>query len=250
VPPFYAHEGAAITLLAGEPVPRLIAYEGGRMLLEEIEGRDLYDAELPTLLDMVTLLVDMQLRWVDRVRDLLRLGAADWRAARLSSAIADVVERTALELSADDRATLAAFVESLPQRFAALAACGIEDTLVHGDFRPLNVRGDAQRLTVLDWGDVGVGHPLLDHTAFLERLDAANARVVQQHWIEQWQTALPGADATRALTLVRPLGPARGAVVYRHFLDHIEPSEHVYHRNDPAACLRQTATLVRQSDTD
>ncbi|MEO1248940.1 MAG: phosphotransferase, partial [Pseudomonadota bacterium] len=29
--------------------------------------------------------------------------------------------------------------------------------MVHGDFHPGNVRGDGNRLTLIDWGDCGIG---------------------------------------------------------------------------------------------
>ena len=56
---------------------------------------------------------------------------------------------------------------ALPARFAEVAACGMPDTLVHGDYHPGNVRGEPGNLTMLDWGDTGVGQPLLDMPAFL-----------------------------------------------------------------------------------
>ena len=68
----------------------------------------------------------------------------------------------------EDRSTLDGFVAGLPARFAEVAACGVPDTLVHGDYHPGNVRGTPGRLVMLDWGDTGVGQPLLDLPAFLE----------------------------------------------------------------------------------
>ena len=59
-------------------------------------------------------------------------------------------------------------VSSIPARTAEIADCGLPDTLVHGDFHRGNVRGSDGRLVLLDWGDCGVGHPLLDQTAFLD----------------------------------------------------------------------------------
>jgi hypothetical protein len=44
-----------------------------------------------------------------------------------------------------------------------------------------------------------------------------------------------------------PLAAARQAVIYRAFLDGIEPSEHVYHRADPADWLHRTAVLLRSA---
>jgi hypothetical protein len=248
VPPFFAHEGALLALMRGARVPTVLGHDGGRMLLAEIGGEDLYAAGLPLLPDMVNLLVDLQRLWADRVAELLALGLPDWRAPTLAAAIAGVVDRTGDEISAEDRATLAGFVRGLPSRFDEVAACGLRDSLVHGDFHQGNFRGDGQALTLLDWGDSGVGHPLLDFPAFFERVpnDAVNA--VRAHWLAQWSKAVPGSDPARASVLVAPVATARQAATYRRFLDNIEPSEQRYHRADPARCLIRTAALVRESD--
>ena len=247
VPPFLAHEGALLARLAGEAVPRLLGHDGGRILMAEAAGEDLYEADTPVLLEMVSLLVRLQRSWSGRVDELLALGLPDWRAAALGAAIADVVERTADELPAADRAALAAFVQGLPARFAAVAACGIGDTLVHGDFHPGNFRGGGGHLTLLDWGDSGVGHPLLDMPAFLSRVPSDAVAAVRALWLQQWRDALPGADPTRAAALLEPVAAARQAVVYQGFLDRIEPSERRYHSADPAEWLMRTAALLRGS---
>jgi hypothetical protein len=247
VPPFLAHEGPLLACLAGERVPTLIAYDGGRSLFTEIPGRDLPDADLPVLLGMLTFWVDIQQRWSNRVDELLALGLPDWRAPALSAVIEDVVDRSAAELSSEDRDTLHGFVRSLPDRYAEVSACGLQDSLVHGDFTPLNFRGDGHALTLLDWGDSGVGHPLLDQTAFLDRTPDHLTDQITQHWVQQWRAALPDSNPMRAFTLLAPVAAARQAVIYRHFLDCIEPSEHPYHRADPANRLRYTAKLVREA---
>jgi Ser/Thr protein kinase RdoA (MazF antagonist) len=246
VPPFFAHEGALLARLAGEHVPTLIGHEGGRMLLAEIAGDDLYGAELSQLPEMVTLLVGLQRSWSGRVAELLALGLPDWRAPALGAAIASVIERTADELSVEDRATLKEFLRGLPGRFADLAACGLPDTLVHGDFHPGNFRGDDRALTLLDWGDSGVGHPLLDQPAFLDSVSGDAITPVREHWLRQWCGAVPGCDPARAALLLAPIAAARRAAIYRGFLDRIEPAEHPYHRHDPAEWLRRTAAIVRE----
>jgi Phosphotransferase enzyme family len=248
VPHFFAHEGALLALMAGARVPVVLGHDGGRMLLAEIAGKDLYFAELPLLRDMVNLLVELQRQWSDRVEELLALGLPDWGAPALGAAIAEVVERTCEEVPAEDRATLAHFVRGLPGRFDDVAACGVRDTLVHGDFHPGNFRGDGRTLTLLDWGDSGVGHPLLDQPAFLDRVPSDAVGAVQAHWVQLWREAIPGSDPARASVLLAPVAAARQAVVYRTFLDNIEPSEQPYHRADPAQWLIRTAALVRESD--
>ena len=39
------------------------------------------------------------------------------------------------------------------------------------------------------------------------------------------------------------------AVRYQEFLDNIEPTEHVYHRGDPAASIRQAIACAAASDS-
>jgi Phosphotransferase enzyme family len=248
VPPFFAHEGvmlAALGAMASAPVPRLLGHEGGRMLLVNIEGVDLHDAPLPQCLQMIGLLVELQKRWLGRADELASLGLPDWRGPAFTSAIAALVGRRGGELEPDELALLNEFVSSLPARFAALAACGIADGLVHGDFHPGNVRGNAQRLTLLDWGDCGIGHPLLDQPAFLDRVPTAGVASARAHWAGLWRQALPHADIERASQLLAPIASARQALIYQRFLDAIEDAEHPYHRADVGVWLRRTADRLR-----
>ncbi|MFN2483667.1 MAG: phosphotransferase family protein [Candidatus Limnocylindria bacterium] len=249
VPSFFAHEGALLERLQGGPVPTLIARSGGRSLLAEVPGTDQYEAEtsLERLLEMVDVLIPLQREWTSRAEELLRLGLPDFRAGELIPAIADLFDRDISDVGAENRATLAAFLRDLASRMAALAATGLPDTLVHGDFIGGNFRGDGDSLILLDWGDSGVGHPLLDMAAFLERVPGEHAAAVRDHWHEAWRAAVPGSDPALAAQLIAPIAAARQALIYRRFLDAIEPSEHPYHRNDPALWLRKTAAIVRSS---
>jgi len=56
---------------------------------------------------------------------------------------------------------------------------------------------------------------------------------------------VPGCDPAQAAALLAPIAAARQAVIYREFLDNIEPAEHGYHRGDPARWLTRTAELLR-----
>jgi hypothetical protein len=245
VPPFFAHEGRTLERLQGGPVPTLIAHDGPRLLLAEIPGLDLYDATVSQLLEMVRLLVGLQQEWLGRIDELLSLGLPDWRASTLAPAIAGLVERVGPELADDDRAALDGFVIGLADRLAQVASCGLPDTLVHGDFHPGNVRGDERTLVLLDWGDCGVGHPLLDEPAFLDRVPAGALETVRQHWHAEWTRALPGSDPDRVSRLLGPVAAARQALIYQKFLDGIEPSERPYHAADVADWLHRTSELIR-----
>jgi len=245
VPPFMRHEGSLLRRLAGARVPTVLGAEAGRTLMADVPGLDLYDPTAAQAMAMVDLLVDLQRAWSGRIAVLLGLGVPDWRAPALIAAIADVVERTRSEIDAEDGVTLDRFVEDLPRRMAEAEACGLPDTLVHGDFHPGNVRGEGLDLTLLDWGDAAIGHPLLDQAAFLSRLSPDLVDETRARWLNLWRQAYPGADPARAEALLAPVAAARAAAVYRRFLDGIEPSEHPYHRADPANWLRRTAALLQ-----
>jgi hypothetical protein len=250
VPPFFAHEGTLIDALRGEAVPRLLGRDGGRLLLAQAAGEDLYGATLAERRSMIDLLVALQRRWSERTDELLALRLPDWRAPALCAAITALLQRRADAVLPDDRALLDAFVESLPARCAAIAACGLPQGLVHGDFHSGNVRGgNGHALTLLDWGDSGAGHPLLDMPAFLGRSPPEQVAPLRAHWCAAWQRAVPGCDPARASTLLAPIAAARQALIYQRFLDHIEPAEYPYHRADVPDWLHTTAELLR-ADAD
>ena len=245
VPPFFAHEGRLLEVLAGGPVPSLLGHEGSRVLMREIAGEDCYDAAEPLLSRMVDLLVGLQSAWAGRTDELLRLGLPDWRGPALGAAIGEVIARNAAGLTHEDRISLEGFTAGLPERLADLAGCGLPDTLVHGDFHPGNFRRRGETLTLLDWGDSGVGHPLLDQPAFLTRIAEEPVPRLREQWHAAWSPAAPGSDPDRAATLLAPIAAARQAVIYQGFLDRIEPSEHPYHRDDPLDWLGRTASIIR-----
>lgn len=245
VPPFFAHEGAVLERLAGGPVPPLVAHEPGRVLMRHIPGEDRYDGPLPVLRSLVALLVGLQVAEIGHEDELLALGLPDWRGPALSAAVEEVVRRHDMALAPEDRRSLGALLDGLDRRWADLAACGLPDTLVHGDAHPGNTRGDAEHLVLMDWGDCGVGNPLLDQPAVLDRIDPAHVEAVRHAWDRAWRDAVPGSDPRRAAELLAPLAAARQAVIYQGFLDRIEPSEHPYHRDDPLLWLRNAAVTHR-----
>ncbi len=245
VPPFFAHEGAMLDVLRAHPVPRLIARDGTRILLAHLGGTDGYDAPLPMRLAMIDMLVGIQHAMIGRVEALRSLGLPDWRGPALTASARALIARRTDALDMADRALLATFVDTLPARFDAIAACGLPDTLVHSDFHPGNVRIDGDNLTLLDWGDCGIGHPLLDLPPFLDATPAAEREVTRAHWHRAWHAATPNTDVARAAALLEPVGLLRKALIYQNFLDGIEATEHPYHRSDVPDFLHRTAACVR-----
>ena len=245
VPPFLAHEGGIIALVGDDDttlVPPLLASEPatGTVLLGDVPGDDDWDASEGRLLTMVQTLVRLQARWQDRVDELLIAGLPDWRTRSLTELVEAVVSRRDVreQLADVELRVLDALTGRLPDRFAALDACGIPATLVHGDFHRGNWRFDGHALVLLDWGDTGVGHPLLDMSSFEENVPDEVRLRVRAAWIDAWRGELPGADPSMAAELIAPIAALRRAVKYQEFLDRIEPSERRYHASDVREWLR------------
>jgi aminoglycoside phosphotransferase (APT) family kinase protein len=245
VPPFFAHEGAAIHTLAAPTLPPLIAFDDlGRTLLEDVRGVDQYQTPSWRQTVMIDALVELQAGAVDRVDDLLAAGAPDWRAGPFAVAAADVVERGGVGLEVEQRRILDRLVAGLDARFRALAESGIPDTFVHGDFHTGNVRWTDAGPVIFDWGDCGIGNPLMDLPPFDRNLSEEQRPAARARWIEQWTIRAPGSDAARAVGLIRPIATLRLAVIYQAFLDGIEQTERMYHEADVPEQLREAARLA------
>lgn len=245
VPPFFAHEGKIIAMVAADD-PALVApllaadHPTATVLLGDVPGDDQWDAPVERLVDMVRRLVRLQSRWAGRTEELLAAGLWDFRAAGFAALVDDLLRRaeTRERLHAAELDAVDALAARVPDLLEELLTCGLPETLVHGDFHPGNWRYGPDGLVLLDWGDSAVGHPMLDFTAFLPRVPDGARPVVLAAWLDAWRGERPEADPERAAELIAPLAALRQALIYRAFLDAIEPGEHTYHEDDPAVWLR------------
>ncbi|GHJ45218.1 hypothetical protein Cs7R123_25600 [Catellatospora sp. TT07R-123] len=241
VPRFFAHEPAVLRHLGAGPhaslVPPLIAGEHGRMLLAHLPGDDLYGAGADVRDAIAADLHGIQLTAATELDTLRALGVPDRRGAALARLCAGVV--AAHPEHADDR--VRALARGLDARLAEVAACGLPDTLVHGDLHPGNARGDATHRVILDWGDCVLGHPAFDILRLTERLPADEAAPLVEAWVRRWRAAVPGSDPARAVALLRPVVALRNAAVYAGFVTAIEPAEHPYHADDVPFWLARAA---------
>ena len=246
VPPFFAHEGAILALVGAEDpsiVPTVLAADpkSRTVLLDDVAGEDQYDTSESRLVEMVQRLVRLQSRLSGRVDDLRAAGLPEWRARPLRDLIGTLAGRSdvRVQLTVEERVALDTLVADLPRRLALLADCGLPETLVHGDFHPGNWRLGEDAFVLLDWGDSGIGHPMLDLAAFLPRVpDEVRERILAT-WLDAWNAELPSADPLRASELVAPIAALRQALIYQGFLDGIEPDERRYHDADVADWLRR-----------
>lgn len=238
VPSFFAHEPVVLAHLAdaGFAVPRLVAAEGGRMLLDHVPGEDLYGADRAVRHGIAADMHAIQVAASGSVGALVDAGVPDRRAAPLSTAVAEVVAD-----HGDGDPRLRDLVAGLDERLAAVAACGLPDTLVHGDLHPGNVRGDEHHRVLIDWGDAFIGHPGFDILRLTEDLPLAAAADLVGAWADRWRATVPGGDPETAIALLRPVAALRNAAVYADFLANIEPAEHPYHAADVGLWLAVAA---------
>jgi hypothetical protein len=243
VPTFFAHEGAVIDWIGVPVAPRLVDFARGRTLIADIAGAMNHEVREPAALrPMVHLLTGLQRRGLDCVDELIAIGVPDRRLATMVPRIAAVVEQWGSGLDPSERRSLSALVAGLPARLDAIAACGVPDTLVHGDFHPGNVAGRRDDYVILDWGDSFVGHPLIDELAFVERLPPSTSVVAREWFVSAWERIVPGSDPARAAGLLEPVVYLRAAVIHAGFCAGIEPDERRYHASDVLRMLRPAAT--------
>jgi hypothetical protein len=250
VPRFFAHEPRVLRWLASRGfahrVPPLLAADGGRLLLDHVPGEDLYDAGPAVRAGIAADTHAVQVAAAEDLDGLRSAGVPDRRAPVLLDALTALVGRQEV---ADPR--LAALVDTLPARLSDVAACGVPDTLVHGDLHPGNVRGEPAeaatprgRRVLIDWGDACLGHPAFDILRLVEGLPDAEAARLLGDWSHRWRAGRPGSDPERAVALLRPVAALRNAAAYADFLAHIEPAEHPYHAHDVPDWLARAAALT------
>jgi len=234
VPPFMAHETAVLEVLADRPVPRLLAADGHRQLLAPLPGDDGWQATRAERDEMIGTLVSLQSAAAGRVDELLDRGVPDHRDGPLADALSAIVARLA-----PGRDPLSSLVDELPDRLAAAARFSPAPTLLHGDPHPGNCRRGVSPPVWFDWGDAMIANPMLD-LAVIERLGTDAVAT----WDRAWTEAAPGCDPARSGSLLRPVAALREAWVYQRFLDGIEPTERVYHRDDVERMLDEAERLV------
>jgi hypothetical protein len=105
-------------------------------------------------------------------------------------------------------------IESLPhvaERCAALRACGIPDSLEHGDLWPANIFVDRNDSVIIDWEDVAIAHPFLSIAPLIVGLDdaglasKANVEYLKREYLRAFESIAPAEELRRALSLAGPL---------------------------------------------
>jgi aminoglycoside/choline kinase family phosphotransferase len=167
--PLFVNEPVIMVALARRypehiPAPLRLDPQRRWMLLPDLGAPLGYEAPLAARQELLHSLGALQRVCAAAADELLELGCHDRRLERLSAQAARLVG-DAVALSGLTDAERAQFREMLPRlqaMCAALAACSIPETLVHGDLHLHNVAVDAGRYQFFDWTDACVSHPFFD----------------------------------------------------------------------------------------
>jgi len=180
--PFFAREATiAAALSARTPawVPDVLAADPAYgTLMEDMGGSILGEASEDTWDVGLRRLAELQLAWVDATDVLLGAGAQDRPIAALGHLVTEL-EPVHARLAAAEPGLWpewAGVADGLRRRCESLAASGLPDTLVHGDFHPWNINVCDGEARLFDWSDGAVSHPFTDLTCFFRRVEDPVAR--------------------------------------------------------------------------
>lgn len=218
-------------------VPTVLASDTAarRVLLDHVPGKDCWGAPEDSMLTAVERLVAAQAALAGHRADTLTDRTPRVLTDRVRELLAGEAGR---ELSVEELEQAHRMVEQLPRTVEELEACGLPETVVHGDFHPGNWRSDGRSTVVVDFSDSYLGHPAFDGLRPRAFLSEARWARVRELWTRAWAAQVPGSDPGRALEVAEPLVHLAYAVRYQEFLDGIEASERIYHEGDPASELR------------
>lgn len=189
-------------------VPVVVAAhdDAGWLLMEPLAGAADSDRAPGAPDVLATLWTEAQLASLEWLDDLTAAGCPDRTLEPTLAAWREVLAHSPEmdRLTVAERAAVLGVAGEAEARVREFWACGIPDTLSHGDLHLGNVAYDGTSLRLFDWTDACVTHPFLDasHLAyFVASGSGPEADRVASLLVEPWRRAFPDADVDRALQL-------------------------------------------------
>lgn len=208
--------------------PKVLATEPtlGWMLLEPFRGIELTKSPFEAHWAAFRHLSTTQLESLAHRDMLLAAGLADKGLESLKGSASWLI-RDSLELdllTSDERERLRNRESFLLEKIDELAACGIPETLVHGDSHFNNIVADGNDITIFDWTNACWSHPFFDIALQYSHDRAAPERsALVEAYLEPWLENYDERFVRRAFILADSLSPLFYAQNYESILRAQEP---------------------------
>jgi hypothetical protein len=243
--PLFVNEAVIMEALARRypgHIPAPLRIDAGRrwMLLDDF-GPSLRESGAEAeRLEMLRVFGGIQRDYAASAGELLAAGLPDRRLERLAEQVAALAadEAWLADLTADEVAQLRAALPQVREMCAALAACGVPQTLVHSDLHIGNVAARDGSLLFFDWTDACVTHPFFDLVSIFDEEDAAVQARLRDAYLAGWGGYASPERLLEAWALARTLSDLHQAVTYQHILMGLEPSAQLDFQADVGSYLR------------
>lgn len=158
---------------------------------------------------------------IPSVDELLAVGCHDRRPEKLpehaEALLAD--DRIMGRLDPSDREILKS--ADLAGQCERLSSMGVPSSLVHGDLHPGNAVFNRDRLSVFDWSDACVSHPLFD-LQFLDQLEDPQRSALEASYLQEWSQVCEPDLMRAAAAAARVPRAIHHAVSYRAIANGVE----------------------------
>ncbi|WP_229790177.1 phosphotransferase [Deinococcus humi] len=219
-----AHEGPLLRWLSerfpGE-VTTVVAIDElrGGFLMQDLEAVPLHETgDVARYEQVVHRYGEMQRAFIKDLPDIPRYASAGL-AERVDGLLSRLPELPA-PLGPQEIERLRALGAQLKSLCDQLAACGIPDTLEHGDFWPTNVALRDEQAVFFDFSDATVTHPFFSLRLFLAEMDSflphqpdARERIVKAY-LSAWEGVTTPEMLFRTYQLSRPRAAFHAALLY------------------------------------
>lgn len=247
---FFVNEPAVMAALAARypgQIPAPLAVDAARrwMLLDDFGPPLGWAAPLAAQEALFRAHARLQIATARQPAWLLAIGCIDRRLDRLAAQIDPLLADLdgLVGLDAGEIARLRALAPGLKARCAALSACALPATLVHGDLHGGNAALRAGVPLVFDWTDACLAHPFFDLMTLLHQ-DEDAAATLRDAYLAEWSDFAPPARLREAWALARPLCALHQAVSYRAIMATLDARTRHENAGDGADWLRRLLALL------
>lgn len=219
---------ATVADLFPDLTPKVLALEPvkGWMLLEPFRGAELTKSPFETHWRAFRRFSTLQLESLAHKDLLVAAGCADRGLGNLKEAVTWLF-RESLELdllTSAERKSLVSMEPRILDKIDRLAACGLPETLVHGDSHFNNIVAEGDDVTIFDWTNACWSHPFFDIALqYSHDRSAVDRGPLIEAYLEPWLKRYDEASVRKAFILADALSPLFYAQSYEGILRAQEP---------------------------